>query len=334
MFQTLKSLVRKREYTQSTKINTYQEQIKYYFENTNTSNDFELLDRILNITNLTDNENIIYTDIKDKLFELVYNIKYNEINIQNATDVESENVINVDTKNDQNTYIKFDVEKLDSFNLYLINDIYKNIEKFAVEINRDNIYILLNLFSLTELVGYSKKTFVIEHNYTYKKNPQFLFAYSNFKLIIVSDNMIRYLYDKYILLNLKLEILNMREIIHLVTDEVVNYIEKCKNFKFIKMFDMHNDEIDTYHFYTNEMYIFLTIFLNMNILSIAQSEWINRYRYDFGTIKQYTSKFLKEKYDKIDSQYKLIEINAKKIRLGGGYNGKYIKYIKKYNAFK
>ena len=100
------------------------------------------------------------------------------------------------------------------------------------------------------------------------------------------------------------------------------------------MFDMHNDEIDTYHFYTNEMYIFLTIFLNMNILSIAQSEWINRYRYDFGTIKQYTSKFLKEKYDKIDSQYKLIEINAKKIRLGGGYNGKYIKYIKKYNAFK
>ena len=324
MFQTLKALVRKRKYNNSNNIDNidiYSEKIKYYFEN---SNYHSLLDGILDITNLTHDETKIYDGIRLKLFELVYNIKYDEINIQQNTEIESEKMIKNDIVTDNIGYMT----KYDSFDIYLTSDIYKDIYKYSIPINAD-INILLNLFSLTELVGHTDKSFIIYKNIKYKKNPQFLFAYSKNKLIIVSDNMIRYLYDKYVLLDLNLHFINFTEISHLVDDDFHNKIKIWREtIDFIKIFDTF-DETNIELNYAEDIYTLIIILMNMNMLSIRQKQWLDEKESYIEQCHIIMLKSIDIVYSIIEDNYKLIPLNITKF--SGGYKRKYIKYIKKYN---
>jgi hypothetical protein len=342
LFQTLKSSIRKRTsqpklkepQTQDSFKENYKEKIKYYFENTPKKG--SILKDIIDINRMNQKEIAIYKIIKKDLYNLVYNINSFDTKIEKEIkqNIEVNIKVNTDDRENKMNY----KSALNSFHHFFNERIYLD-SKFDLFNNlgigiSGNIHMLSNVFSLKG-TDYYLDTLQTPH--TYSDVLWYIFILYDNKLYLANTNILPYIYKKYPILNLNLNL--------------INYDCDCANINVKMLKDLYNSSN------------FLKILNHKNtdrellsgLLDIEQLLLINIFdTYDYKLMtdtqfyyytllrKVYVGEYMVSITDKIESQYQSIDDKYKLTitTIGGGnttndiWYDKYIKYKLKYNKLK
>jgi len=312
LFQTLKSSIRKRKIISSKEQfkNNYKEMIKYYYIKSNYLSEMSILDKIIDIYNMTDIETVIYKSIKEKLNELVFNINSFDIITQKKINIETEKNTEMENKK---TNDKISIKELSFFpiNCFLNEKIYFK-ENFLddIKINIDNsINISINVFSLKGIFTSIDKIQSEIYNFYYN---DYMFVFHNNELTLINSTMMQYIYNKYPILNINLSLINY-DYVDLKVDQM-NIIKKIYDdsalLQILNHKNMKNDILLS--FTPAQLFVLINIFniYNKKIMNHIQQyyyEQINNIYTD--DIYQKIEQMINSKYAILDDTYKLRILN-------------------------
>ena len=303
MFQTLKSIIRKRKTTTDFK-DKYKETIKYYFNNDHNPKD--ILKNIIGTTEFIDNELHIYNSIKSVVDNMIYNINSLDTNIQKENDKENEmthvNVFNMHKLHNLDPSFVFNQRDYDSYKILLNEQIYMkgNILNMSVNINT-HINILINVFTLKNTYYYYN---TIQHNKDGWKCDYMFILYQK-QLYLINGSILQYVYDKYIILNLNLYSVNY-DIVNIDEDTIIFLRDLLSKSNFLKILNSKNtDETLFDSLSEDEKFVLLHIFktYDLNSMTVCQATY-------YQTLVESVNKSeLKQKvndvYNRISDTYKL-----------------------------
>ena len=313
IFQTLKSSIRKKNRLVPFNEN-YKEKVKYYFIKTTELN---ILENIIDISNLSNHEQYLYDLIKNDLYHLVHSI--NSLNTNTVEKLELEQ----DLENKTNLMNELSTEYKDyssmtetySYNttpfylnesIYFINDFF---DKIIYKIN--DIYATINIFSLKTVnkcvttITFNKKTMV-----------NYIFVLYKDKLILTNTTIYQYIYNKYPVLNLNLNLIN-NDYCKLKQSDI-NFIKnKYDQSSFLQIINNKNKNEELIESLSeDEKYIFLILLKSFDykLLNNTQHYYYDLI-HDLGNVSinikslhfsaHLHSSNVKQIYDELDQKFKL-----------------------------
>lgn len=279
MFQSMKSIIRKNNFIKlvDTDLSNFKEVYKeenkyYYFMNTINSNINSTISHIFN------EDDIIFLKQKNKSFErilkdldiikkLIYNI--NSLLTEFTNDLEQENEKQKETEKEQHLELLHNRDnfvRIPILQLLLDYKIYDNID-----INLDNycikvdkyVYIMPDIFSN---YNYYRETTLEINNV----NTLFYYVYIKEKnvLLLINSDSVMYFYDKYPILNMDLNLINLDFSIYIKKDF---YDYFTKNI-LVKLFyiDTIKDPIIIEDL--NILYYLIILYSTQNFISISENQ--------------------------------------------------------------
>ena len=254
----------------------YFEKIKYYFTEKIETNYFKAYSDIFYSHELVNIHEIYYEyfeKIKNNINKLVYNIG----SIQNSFELNYDQDQDIDKNVDLKTSILKLIDNQYNNNAYPLNDNlkfeYENYS-FLLNFSDKNIFIKYTI-KLDNTIRYLPNIFtqVIGHRYI-NNNSGYVFVYIHEHILIIPGYLIIYFYNKYPVLNYKLNIIN--DII--IDDEYNRSIIDCyKENNFFKI--LYSTEYIEYDFkiYNRSKYICFRMLCERKLLFEYQKTFIQYY---------------------------------------------------------